>query len=61
MTTETRWRYEQRIKALEADVERLAPYKTLAENIFVTLCDLISESKQVSMGWLLKQFRHLLK
>ena len=61
MKQETRYRYERRIKELEARNTELRSYEMVCLNIFNTVTDQISENKQINMGWIMKQFRTVFK
>lgn len=61
MREKTRYQYERRIKELERQVENLRPYRLLSTEIYLTLCDLYGQNKQVSMAWLLKQYKVVFK
>lgn len=61
MNDETRYRYEKRIHALEAEVERLLDYRRVALNIFATTVDVVQDGKQISNAWIIKQFREVMK
>lgn len=61
----TKYQYEMRIKNLQRELdstkEDLHRYRTLAQDIFSSITNLVHEGKQVSQGWLLGQFKRLFR
>jgi hypothetical protein len=56
MKNTTRYRYEERIRQLEAEVQRLKPYRDLAWEINQAVGDVLTEGKGLNLGWLVKAF-----
>lgn len=56
MKNQSRYRYEQRIKKLEAEVEGLIPYRDLARDVLASVATAVREGKVVSHGWLIERF-----
>lgn len=61
MNKETRYSYQKRIKELEAEVRRLRLYRDLAIEVYDGVLEVWGDGKQISMGWILKKFKWLLK
>ena len=60
MNKETRYRYEQRIRALEAENYRLREFKRVLRNVADGIADVVADDKKISQGWILKQINQLL-
>lgn len=61
MTAETRYRYEKRIKSLEAEVERLRDYRAVVINIRDGVISCVKDNSSISKAWILEQMNRLLK
>lgn len=57
MNQETRYRYEKRIRELQRDVDALRDYKRIGANIYDAVCGQIQDGKQISMAWIIRQFK----
>ncbi len=61
MKEETRYRYEQTIKQLRDENERLREYRRVMRNVYDGITSVLSGNKEISIAWLLSQFRELFK
>lgn len=61
MKSKTRYAYEKRIAELEAEVNRLVPYRETVIEIYQTIVNLVNDDKKISQAWILGRFRWLLK
>ena len=61
MKTETKYGYQKRIKDLEGQNDSLRCYKGVAISIFNMITDMVSEGKQISQAWIIKQYRDVMK
>jgi len=61
MNKDTRYRYEQRIKLLEKEVQELQNYKSLAHDLFRSITEYMQENKVLSQAWIVRQFMRVMK
>lgn len=61
MDTETKYRYQQRIKELEREISSLKDYRRVVSNVFYAIANQVTEDKRINQGWILNQFKELLK
>lgn len=61
MKEASKYKYQQRIKELEARVAELKSYRDAAWQIYETVTTHVTEDKTTSMGWILKQFWRCMK
>lgn len=59
----TRYQYESRLKKLQAELNetnaKLFRYKSLAEDVFSVVTQMVQDGKQINQGWLLSKFKRL--
>lgn len=61
MNQETRWRYQKRIKDLEAEVATLRPYRNLCVELFDAMTENHMKNQGTNEHWLIRKFRQVFK
>ncbi len=60
MKTQTRYKYEKRIEALQRELDQARIYRSVAIDIYTTVSDLVSKGEGINKGWILHQFRRVM-
>lgn len=61
MNSQTRYRYEDRIKNLQKELDRLRPYELLCRDILFWITENRSNGNSTNEHWLLQQFSRVFK
>lgn len=63
MKSNTKYRYEKRIKELELELQetdnKLFEYKAVAREIFDTTVQLITSGEAINKGWIISKYKRL--
>lgn len=65
MKTETKYRYQKRIKALETELKEkdsaLYDYKQVHLKIYDTVTEVMNKGNRINHAWILEQYKRLFK
>lgn len=61
MKAATRYRYEQQVRRLREENDRLYCYRDAMKTIFEGVCQCVENKNYINHGWILRQMKGLFK